>query len=439
MKSIIALCIGLLSGILSIAQSRTSFTIELVPVLVEGFDGLQSYAWASSNEFVLLVGGRKDGLHQRHPFSAFARQGNNTELTVIDIKNKKAYTRSVLSLQSSIAEQLQSTNMQFYQQGNELILIGGYGYAESKKTHITHPAIIVIKVKEIINAILNDKSISEYILQLEDERMAVTGGRLNKLNNVFYLAGGQRFNGRYNPHGPDHGPGFSQQYTNQIRKFTLSTTSGKISINNYNAITDSVLLHRRDYNLLPQFNKDGNEILAIFSGVFQYEKDVPYTTIIDISQNDVRKVEGFNQQFNHYHTAALSLYDRSNKANYAVFFGGIAQSYKDTAGNIVKDENVPFTKSISVVQRTGQEIKEFLYPKEMPGYLGAAAEFIPANKKYYAENGILQLDKISKEPVVAGYIIGGIESKNANVFWSNDANSSKASGIIWMINISNSK
>ena len=188
---------------------------------------------------------------------------------MVDLKQEKVWKKSISSLPSMLAEQLQSTNMEFFQQNNQLILIGGYGYSETKKTHITHPSLISIQVKELIDAIINNSAIEPFIHQLKDERMAVTGGRLNKLNNMFYLVGGQRFDGRYNPHGPDHGPGFSQQYTNQIRKFNLIENNGQLSIENYSSVTDSLLLHRRDYNLLMQLDNDGKEMLSIYSGVFQ--------------------------------------------------------------------------------------------------------------------------------------------------------------------------
>ncbi|MGZ5221987.1 MAG: hypothetical protein ACXWC7_18015, partial [Chitinophagaceae bacterium] len=162
----------------------------------------------------MLVGGRTDGLHKRQPFAAFNKQYNNTELIVLDLKQEKVWKKNITSLPALLAEQLQSTNMEFFQQGNELVLIGGYGYSETNRTHITHPSLIRIKLKESINAVINNKDVAPFIHQLGDERMAVTGGRMNKLANTFYLIGGQRFDGRYNPHGPNHGPGFSQQYTN---------------------------------------------------------------------------------------------------------------------------------------------------------------------------------------------------------------------------------
>lgn len=415
------------------AQNNYPFTITLEPVIPEGFKGLQSYSWAKYGDKVLLAGGRTDGLHRRQPFAAFTKQYNNTELIVVDLKQEKVWKKSISSLPSMLAEQLQSTNMEFFQQNNQLILIGGYGYSETKKTHITHPSLISIQVKELIDAIINNSAIEPFIHQLKDERMAVTGGRLNKLNNMFYLVGGQRFDGRYNPHGPDHGPGFSQQYTNQIRKFNLIENNGQLSIENYSSVTDSLLLHRRDYNLLMQLDNDGKEMLSIYSGVFQYSKDVPFTTLIDIDENGYREVPGFNQQFSHYHTATFAAYNNKTKTMYSIFFGGIAQNYKDSSGNTVKDNDIPFVKTISVVERSDNKVKEYVLPEKLSGYFGAAAEFISVNEKLFAENGIMSMDKLNKKPTMVGYIIGGIDSRTPNAFWSNEAEPSRASPVIWKV------
>jgi hypothetical protein len=415
------------------AQNNYPFAITLEPVIPEGFSGLQSYAWAKDGDKLLLIGGRTDGLHKRQPFAAFNKQYTNTELIVLNLKQEKIWKRSTASLPPSIAEQLQSTNMEFFQQANQLVLIGGYGYSETKRTHITYPSLISIQVKELINAVINNNDIEPFIQQFKDERMAVTGGRLNKLANTFYLIGGQRFDGRYNPHGPDHGPGFSQQYTNQIRKFSLSGNSNKLSIENYSAITDSLLLHRRDYNLLMQFDTGGKEMLTIYSGVFQYGKDFPFTTLIDINENGHHEVAGFNQLFSHYHTATLPVYRKSTKTMYSVFFGGIAQHYKDSSGKTVTDSNIPFVKHISVVERKGNSVKEYVLPELMPGYFGAASEFIPADETIYTANGILNLDKLGKKSTMIGYIVGGIDSRAPNVFWSNEADPSRASPVIWKV------
>lgn len=415
------------------AQSFYPFKIKLEPIIPEGFKGLQSYAWAKNGNKVLLIGGRTDGLHRRQPFASFNKKYNNTEFIVLDLQQEKVWTKGMSGLPKAIAEQLQSTNMQFYQQENQLVIAGGYGYSETKGDHITHPALINIRVKELIEAIISSSDILPFISQLADERMAVTGGRLNKLGDQFYLVGGQRFDGRYNPHGPDHGPGFFQQYTNQIRKFKLIENGENFRIENYSGITDSLLLHRRDYNLLAQVDADGKDMLTIYSGVFQYAQNIPFTTLVDITESGHKEVTGFNQQFSHYHSATLPAYNRKSKTLYTIFFGGIAQKYTDSLGKVITDNDVPFVRHISIVERKENTVTEYILPDPMPGYFGAAAEFIPADEKYYTTTGILNLDKSGKKTILAGYIIGGIDSRDKNIFWSNEAEPSRASPVIWKV------
>ncbi|MFZ9386751.1 MAG: hypothetical protein ACO25B_02625 [Chitinophagaceae bacterium] len=414
-------------------QDKFPFRISMEPMIPSGFTGLQSYAWARSGSRILLVGGRTDGLHRPQPFAAFNRTNNNTSLIVIDLETEKTWKKDISTLPTPIAEQLQSTNMEFFQEGNTLILAGGYGYSESRRTHITHPSLLLIRVNEMVNAVVEGKDPLPFIFRMEDERMAVTGGRLSKLGDRYFLVGGQRFEGRYNPHGPDHGPGFSQQYTNQIRKFKINLNETEASISDYEAVTDSTHLHRRDYNLLIQVNETGEEILSIYSGVFQYDKDVPFTTLVDIRQNSHSVVTGFSQQFSHYHTATLPAYSRRNQRMYSVFFGGIAQFYRDSTGKIKSDKDIPFVKSISVVERSKDLILEYLLPDPMPGYFGAASEFIPADPKLFSPSGIFELDKLGRKPVLTGYIIGGIDSRAPNVFWSNLADPSRASPVVWKV------
>lgn len=435
MKKILS-ALALLWSLAGNTQTDFPFKISLEPLIPEGFTGLQSYAWAKTGNKILLVGGRTDGLHRRQPFASFNKSYNNTDLIVLDIQAEKVWKKTVTGLPAQLAGQLQSTNMGFFQEKNDLLITGGYGYSESEKDHITHPRLILIKVEELIDAIIHEKEILPFIKQVKDERMAVTGGRLNKLGGLYYLIGGQRFDGRYNPHGPDHGPGFSQQYSNQIRKFSIAERNGEISIENYSAITDSALLHRRDYNLLPQYDENGREMLTIYSGVFQYGKDLPFTTLIDISEEKHQEVPDFNQQFCHYHSAALPAYDKYSKTLYSIFFGGIARNYVTNEGEIKTDNDVPFVKHISVVARKDNTVKEYLLPEKFTGYFGAAAEFIPSDEKLFSSNGILQLEKLGKGSLLAGYILGGINSRAPNVFWSNEAVPSRASPVIWKVYIS---
>ncbi|MBK6827504.1 MAG: T9SS C-terminal target domain-containing protein [Chitinophagaceae bacterium] len=415
------------------AQEGFPFQIQLDPVIIPSFAGLQSYAWAKSGELILLIGGRTDGLHKKQPFAAFNKNDNNKWLIVLDPEKEKVWKRSLDGLPPGITQQLQSTNMEYYQDGNELILAGGYGYSELAKDHITHPYLIRIQVKELIRAIIDEKDPAAFVSQIKDERMAVTGGRMQKLGDAYYLAGGHRFDGRYNPDGPDHGPGFSQQYTNQVRKFRLSATGFPLSITSYSAITDTTLFHRRDYNLLPQYDEAGKKMLTIFSGVFRPDKDLPFTNLTDIKGSSYQEVKGFNQQFSHYHAACVPVYDAKNKTGWSVFFGGIAVQYADSTGNIQSDQNVPFAKHISVIERKEGRLKEYLLPEKFSGYFGAAAEFIPATGNLYNEDGFFLANVSGRNKKLAGYIIGGIDSRAPNVFWGNAPDGSRASPVVWKV------
>ena len=412
------------------------FSVKLEPIILKEFSGLQSYAWARAGDNIILFGGRKEGLHKRQPFASFNKTFNNSEIIMINPGTQQTIRKGLGSVPAPIAEQLQSSNMEFFQDGDYLILIGGYGYSETKNDHITFPSMLVIRLSAMVKALQSGSSIDESIIQIPDERMAITGGNLGKLDDAFYLIGGQRFTGRYNPHGPDHGPGYSQQYSNEIRKFQLNFKNGTPAIYNYEAISDTSLFHRRDYNLVNQYDENGNEILSVYSGVFQSTADLPFTTLVDISPSGYKLVPEFNQQLNHYHSAHLPLYDSINRNQFVIFFGGIAWNYLDNNGKLNKDDNVPFVKTISVVERTRAGIKEYSLTERMPGYFGASASFIARDPLMFTKNGNLKWDSIGDKPSLVGYIIGGIDSRAPNILWSNDPLESRASPVIWEVFIS---
>jgi hypothetical protein len=253
------------------------------------------------------------------------------------------------------------------------------------------------------------------------------------------LIGGQRFDGRYNPHGPDHGPGYQQQYSDEIRKFNLSIKNLNAEISNYTNIKDTALFHRRDYNLVPQYNEKGDKIYTIFSGVFRPEIDLPYNSLVDINENGGKLVNDFSQLYCHYHTASLPIYNSSTKTQYAIFFGGIGQFFLDSAGKTQKDDDVPFTKVISVIKRHQGKTTELAMPEQLPGYFGASACFIPSNDILFDSHSNLKWEALKKEKTLVGYIIGGIDSSAPNVFWDAGRYGSIASTVVWKVYLSTEK
>ncbi|MFN3939953.1 MAG: hypothetical protein ACK4IY_05160 [Chitinophagales bacterium] len=415
-----------------IAQSTFNYTVALNPITIEGLPGLHSYAYAQADNKWLIIGGRKDGIHARQPFNAFPESKNNTDIIVIDIKGMRYYSVSVNTLPVNLKEQLQSTNMQAIQVEDTLYIMGGYGYAASADAHITFPYLTTVQVSELINAIMHGNAIESYFRQVADDAFCVTGGELGVIGNNFYLVGGQRFDGRYNP--MNH-PTFTQTYTDAIRIFTIDNSGAAIHFENISTLTDPVHLHRRDYNLIPQIFADGTTGYTISSGVFQIGADVPFLYPVDINATGYLPNTSFNQYLSNYHSAHTALFDSLQHAMHHLFFGGMSQYYYD--GDVVmKDDRVPFVKTISLLSRFADgHLQESRLQTEMPMFTGAGAEFFPNLNLPYYNAEILRLQQLTSDTTVIGYIFGGIESTQDNPFTMNQTGATSAGATIYEVQL----
>lgn len=416
----------------SMAQTAP-FQIALEPININGLGGLQAYAWGQHEGKWLIIGGRLDGLHRRQPFAAFDLAGHNNQLIVVDPIAQQKWSAPLSSLPTGLQEQLSATNMQFYQEGDYLYLTGGYGYSNTAADHITYPKLTVVKVPDVIHAIINGGSFAAHFRQITDARFQVTGGYLNKIYDTFYLTGGQKFIGRYNPMGPNHGPGFIQEYTNAIRKFKIQDDGVNLTITHQPPVIDPTNLHRRDYNVAPQIFPNGQEGLTAFSGVFQEIVDLPFLNCVNIDSSGYVANNAFKQYYNHYHCAHIPIYSASKNEMHTVFLGGIAQYY-DSAGTLVQDNNVPFVKTIARVTRAENgTMAEYKLPIEMPALLGAGSEFIPIETLPRYPNEVLKLDDFAADSTLVGYVYGGISSTAANIFFTNTGAESSASSQIFKV------
>lgn len=431
MKSIFHMLLGAFLLLPAMATAQ-QFTLHVEPITVENFPGLQSYAFAQYEGKWILLGGRTDGLHKRQANSSFDEAGQNKQITVVDIQQQKVWTASVASLSPSIQEQLLSSNMEFYQADSFLYLVGGYGYSRTKATHITHPVLSAVHLPSLVSHVVNGQSITQDFRQISDTNFAVTGGYLNVLNGVYHLTGGHRFDGRYNPMGH---ASYTQTYTNADRKFILEDDGNAITVNFLPEDYDPNAFHRRDYNVVPQVFPSGDEGLIAFSGVFQPQADLPYLDAVIIDSSSYKLSSNFSQYYQQYHCAHIPLYSDDNKAMHTLFLGGIAQYY-DSAGTLVRDDDVPFTKGVSRVtlDQSGQ-LKEYTLGIQLPGYLGASSEFIPdVNLPEYA-NGVIKYDALQGDTVPLGYMVGGIQSMAKNIFFINTGIESNANATLYRVSL----
>lgn len=408
------------------------FTLKVEPMTISTMPGIQSYAWAKYEGKWVLLGGRTDGLHKRQANASFDQAGQNSFITVVDPVTEQVWTSSISSLPTPIQEQFLSTNMEFIQADSFLYVLGGYGYSVSKGTHITHPVMSAIHLPSLLNHVLNGQSIQNDIRQISDTNFAVTGGYLNELNGVYHLTGGHRFDGRYNPMGH---ASYTQTYTNADRKFTISDDGVNLNVTFLAEDFDPTVFHRRDYNVVPQIFPNGGEGLIAFSGVFQIQADLPFLNAVLIDSQSYHLEATFSQYYQQYHCAHIPLYSENNKAMHTLFLGGISQYY-DSAGTLVRDDNVPFVKGISRVtlDQTGT-LKEYNMGISLPDYLGASAEFIPADNLPEFHNGVLKYDDMTSDTTLIGYMVGGIQSTAKNIFFINTGSESSASPTIYKITL----
>ena len=431
MKKLTASLLLLFSAITIFAQTA-AFTIAIEEEPFPGFPALQSFVEGRHDGKWVLIGGRTDGLHQRQPFAAFDPDFKNTTIYVVDIATKHIWSKPLTGLPANLIEQLASTNMESVQRDDVLYIAGGYGYSPSLDEFITYPYLTAVDLPGLVNAVINGGNIAPHFRYLTDNRVRVTGGYLGLLNNDFYLVGGQNFEGSYNPMGPNHGPGFFQEYTNAIKKFRVNDDGSTLTIINYEETVDTANLHRRDYNLVPQIFPDGSEGFTAFSGVFQYDADLPWLNTVDVLPGSYTVNNGFNQYLNQYHTAHANLYSAVLNEMHTAFLGGISRYFLNAAGVLVDDPDVPFVKTISLVTRSGDGSMQEFKLGEMPGLLGSSAEFMPAENLPMLPNGVINLDGLANEQLI-GYIAGGIESTLPNVLFLNGDDLSAASGRVFKV------
>lgn len=434
MKHLISSIFFAFIGTFLFAQSNFNYQLEIELIEIQNLPGLHSYAFAQNDGKWLIIGGRKDGLHARQPFNAFPAAQNNTNIYVIDVNTHQFWQKSINSLADSVKEQLQSTNMNFFQVEDTLYFVGGYAFSATANDHITFPKLITIQVSGLIDAVIEDEPITSFFKQIEDDFFAVCGGQLNKLGSTFYLVGGHRFDGRYNPMG---NPTFTQSYTNQIRKFTVNNSGTQLSFTGSDTITDPVHLRRRDYNLLPQVFENEELGFVISSGVFQQNADLPFLYPVEIRKDEHTLITSFNQYLSNYHSAKTVIYNSETEQNHAFFFGGMSQYYYDENNTLIQDNNVPFVKTISRLTRNSDgTFEEFRMPLEMPGLIGASSEFIPNENIPKYTNKVVNVNEIEEDTILLGHIFGGIKSATLlNPFSSNQTGTTSADNHLFAVKL----
>lgn len=410
--------------------SQWNYRVEIIADSIENLPALHSYVFAQNENEFLIIGGRKDGIHARQPFAAFDEANKNTQAYVINTATKEVWNMALSGLSNALIEQLSSTNMNFHQENDTLYIIGGYGYSPTKADHTTFDYITTVSINGLINAIKTKTNIAPYFKQTQYSNFAVTGGHLAHMNGTFYLVGGHKFDGRYNPMGHNT---YTQEYTNEVRMFQIDNSGEKPNIFNYKTIYNADHLRRRDYNLVPQIFSDGSEGFLISSGVFQKNADLPFLYPVQVHDTFITPITEFNQYLSNYHSASVAFYDSQNKEMHSLFLGGLSQ-YDYENEKLIKDDLVPFVKTISLLtQNRNGAYTEYKLNQSMPAFLGGSAEFLFNPNIPQVSHEIIDLNKLTSDTVHLGYIFGGIESTTQNPFSNNSVEQTKANPTMYKV------
>lgn len=409
-------------------HAQEYFRVEIEETNFPNSPALHSAAFAKFNNKWIIIGGRTNGLHGFNAIDPFTSNGNNANIYLVNPDDETTLSLATTTLPLEIRESIIVSNMQFSQIDSTLYIVGGYGWNDSAQQFLTSRALVAVNLSLLTQAIENQSSSYTHCFRIiKDERLAVCGAHIKNLNNTFYLVFGHLFDGTY---ARVNNGLFVQQYTRAIRKFNIDDDGTNLAIANYGEIYDSLNFRRRDYNLVNQIFPDGRLGFTAFTGVFQEGINLPYLNTVDIAENGYQVINNFNQNLSQYHNAVMPIYDSASNYMHTVFFGGIAQYYRDTITNaLVNDSLVPFVNTISMISRDSLgNLTEYELPIKFPALLGTNAEFITANNISLLHENIININSLGNRTLV-GYIMGGIESPEANISITDPSNSFASSRI----------
>lgn len=396
------------------AQLNGSFYFDTVKV--KDWPAIHSFAYGVYGPYVLMIGGRTDGVHGKK--SGFENTNSNQLIYLWNVETNAITVYHPDSLNITLKDFLNAANTNFTQDKEFLYILGGYGQSLNGD-YITYPYFIKIGLEDCINRILQNRNLMPSIQYLHNDLFAVAGGQLKILDSTFYLIGGHKFTGKY-----DHeNHSMNQNYTDAVRIFKLNDQGDTLQLLPLAEFVDDIVFHRRDFNVSPMISQSGNLELMAFSGVFQYNINRAFLNTSIITPNGYREIFDFEQKFASYSCARIGLYDSTNNQMHQVFFGGMAEYYRDSTQAINHDEYVPFVKSVSSVSRLADgSYSEILYANELPGYFGTNSEFFVNPGLTLSHPEIIDLSSLQRDTTLLGYIFGGIYNPGPmRNPWQNDS------------------
>lgn len=215
---------------------------EIYPTLNDMF----GYAFGKHKNRILVIGGkiRDDAVEDRE--SAFP----NTDIIMVDLNQGRAIALSSGSLEGTLAEQMTATNYSFYQRGNDLYIIGGYGYSESMESFITFPYITAVDLTAAMDAIGNAQNPRPHFHQYCEDELALFDGILEYNDETFFILNGKRAY-KIDPF-EDHPFYHEEQLQEEARTFKITGSGEQIQVEDMKVWYDMEALQSYYGPMLPE-------------------------------------------------------------------------------------------------------------------------------------------------------------------------------------------
>jgi hypothetical protein len=215
---------------------------EIYPTLAD----MYGYAFGMFNGRILVVGGKI----KADSSEEFNNSYPNTDIIMVDLPKERAVALSSGSLEGTLAEQMSAYGYSFHQRGNELYVIGGYGYSESQNSFITFPYITAIDLTEATDAIGNAASPVDYFHQYCEEDLAIFDGVLDYNGETYFIINGKR---AYKRDPFEDQPRYSEEsLQEQVRTFQISGQGDQLKVNEIQIWYDMQALEDYYGPLLPE-------------------------------------------------------------------------------------------------------------------------------------------------------------------------------------------
>jgi hypothetical protein len=397
---------------------------------------LHSFAAGEFDGKWVLIAGRTNGLHGFGSINSnnFAPESQNRSVWVIDPVTKQSWSRpfddAAAGLTSAEVNSLTPANTEFYQRGDRLYMVGGYGVQTDPGVtpafNSTFNTLSAIDLPSLVAWTQGGAGTAKAsIRQITDPSLAVTGGDIFEIAGRTHLVFGQNFLGNYSPGG-------NGLYTDQVRSFDIVDDGVNLSIANPTQSAQADAYRRRDLNIVPVIRPGAggqlDQAIVALSGVFTPTNGA-WTVPVEIDADgnptmaDPNDPATFKQGMNGYHSAKVGLFSESTGQMHEILFGGISFQYYDAATQQFKtDPNLPFVNDITDVSIDAgghyaeNRIGEFPVINDDSGNrlrFGANAKFIPIPGVDAYSNNVLKLDSLTG-PTTIGYIFGGLASNAPN-------------------------